>query len=171
MNFLQLQNVLLLFFLIVGTQSWAQEKATELAHEGLHEEVNILTDHWGVPHIYANNEHDLFFAQGYYAAKDRLFQFEIWRRQATGTVAEILGERELKRDIGTRLFQFRGNMDQEMNYYHPRGKLIIESYVAGVNAYINYVNEHPNLLPIEFDLLNIKPGLWTPAVVISRHQG
>ena len=57
-----------------------------------------------------------FFTQGYYAAKDRLFQFEIWRRQATGTVAEILGERELKRDIGTRLFKFRGDMKTEMQH-------------------------------------------------------
>lgn len=139
--------------------------------DGLQQEVEILTDRWGVPHIYAQNERDLFFAQGYYAAKDRLFQFEIWRRQATGTVAEILGERELKRDIGTRLFQFRGDMDQEMNHYHPNGKSIIESYVAGVNAYIKYVNAHPKELPIEFELLGIKPGIWTPAVVISRHQG
>ncbi len=139
--------------------------------DGLQAEVEIITDRWGVPHIYAQNEKDLFFAQGYYAAKDRLFQFEIWRRQATGTVAEILGERELKRDIGTRLFQFRGDMDQEMNHYHPHGKSIIESYVAGVNAYISYVNANPKELPMEFGLLGIKPGVWTPAVVISRHQG
>ncbi len=133
--------------------------------------VEIITDHWGVPHIYAQNEHDLFFAQGYYAAKDRLFQFEIWRRQATGTLAEILGERELARDIGARLFQFRGDIDQEMSHYHPRGKQIIASYVAGVNSYIDYVREHRDRLPLEFRLLNIVPEHWTPAVVVSRHQG
>ena len=58
---------------------------------GLSQPVEILRDRWGINHIYAQNEADLFFAQGYAAAKDRLFQFEIWRRQATGTVAEILG--------------------------------------------------------------------------------
>ena len=65
--------------------------------EGLKQSVEILRDQWGINHPYAQNQHDLFFTQGYAAAQDRLFQFEIWRRQATGTVAEILGARELKR--------------------------------------------------------------------------
>jgi penicillin amidase len=100
-----------------------------------------------------------------------LFQLEIWRRQATGTVAEILGEEHLERDIGTRLFMFRGNMKDEMNHYHPRGEMIISSFVQGVNAYITETTERPELLPPEFDLLGIKPGYWTPEVVVSRHQG
>ena len=90
--------------------------------KGLEQTVEIYRDNWGINHIYAKNQKDLFFAQGYAAAKDRLFQFEIWRRQATGTTAEILGSRELKRDIGTRLFKFRGNLDAELNHYHPQGK-------------------------------------------------
>ena len=96
----------------------------------------ILRDRWGINHIYAKNEGDLFFAQGYAAARDRLFQFELWRRQATGTVAEILGPKELKRDIGTRLHMFRGDLKAELNWYHPRGEAIITAYVRGVNAYI-----------------------------------
>ena len=87
-----------------------QSTDNQLQIEGLQEPVEIIRDEWGINHIYAKNQHDLFFAQGYAAAKDRLFQFEIWRRQATGTVAEILGERELKRDIGTRLFKYRGDL-------------------------------------------------------------
>jgi len=59
---------------------------------GLDNTVEILRDQWGINHLYAQNQHDLFFAQGYAAAQDRLFQFEIWRRQATGTVAEILAQ-------------------------------------------------------------------------------
>lgn len=141
------------------------------AIEGLHEPVEILRDQWGLNHIYAKNQHDLFFAQGYAAAKDRLFQFEIWRRQATGTVAEILGERELKRDIGTRLFKFRGDMTEEMNYYHPDGVEIVTAYTDGVNAYIAEALADPDNLPVEFKMLNIKPQKWTPEVVISRHQG
>ncbi len=133
--------------------------------------VEIITDVWGIPHIYADNEYDLFFAQGFYAARDRLFQFELWRRQATGTVAEILGRRELERDIGTRLFKFRGDMDREMNYYHDRGKLIISAYVDGVNAYIDLARRDPENLPVEFNLLGILPEKWTPEIVISRHQG
>jgi penicillin amidase len=131
----------------------------------------VIRDQYGVNHIYAQNEHDLFFAQGYCAAKDRTFQFEIWRRQATGTTAEIFGSREINRDIGTRLFKFRGNLEQEMNHYHPRGADIIRAYTEGVNAWIRHTEVHPELLPIEFRLLKIKPGYWTPDVVISRHQG
>ncbi len=132
--------------------------------------VEIVRDRWGVNHIYAKNEADLFFAQGYAAAKDRLFQFEVWRRQATGTVAEILGPRELKRDLGARLHLFRGDLDAELNHYHPRGKAIVEAFVRGVNAYIGETERTPSLLPIEFTMLGIKPGRWTAAVVISRHQ-
>ncbi|NQW78714.1 MAG: penicillin acylase family protein, partial [Chitinophagaceae bacterium] len=148
----------------------AQEKNT-LQLKGLKEKVEILRDQWGVNHIYANNEHDLFFTQGYCAAKDRLFQFEIWRRQATGTVAEILGAKELKRDIGTRLFKFRGDLKKELAHYHENGQAIIQAYVDGVNAYITEANAKPALLPIEFKILKIRPGKWTPEIVISRHQG
>ena len=93
------------------------------------------------------------------------------RRQATGTVAEILGERELKRDIGTRLFKFRGDINTEMNHYHEDGAEIITAYVEGVNAYIDQVMATPEKLPMEFKLLRITPHKWTPEVVISRHQG
>ncbi|HEY8055364.1 MAG TPA: penicillin acylase family protein, partial [Terriglobales bacterium] len=60
---------------------------THLTAAGLEQPVTILRDHWGIAHIYAQNEHDLFFAQGYNVAHDRLFQLEMWRRQATGTLA------------------------------------------------------------------------------------
>jgi penicillin G amidase len=146
------------------------QSASPLQIEGLAQPVEIIRDRWGVNHIYAQSEADLFLAQGYAAAKDRLFQFEVWRRQATGTVAEILGRRELKRDIGARLHMFRGDLDAELNHYHPRGKVIVEAFVRGVNAYIAETERTPSLLPIEFTMLGIKPGRWTPAVVISRHQ-
>ncbi len=148
----------------------AQAPITAIQMPGLSQPVDILRDRWGINHIYAQNEADLFFAQGYAAARDRLFQFEVWRRQATGTVAEILGRRELLRDTGARLHMFRGDLDEELNRYHPRGKAIIEAYVRGVNAYIGETERTPTLLPLEFRMLGIKPGRWTPAVVISRHQ-
>ena len=139
--------------------------------DGLLDEVEVLRDNYGINHIYANNQKDLFFMQGYLAAKDRLFQFEIWRRQATGTVAEILGDNELERDIGTRLFKFRGNMVDELNHYHEDGFEIVSSFVSGINKYIEEVNKEPNQLPIEFEILGIKPEKWTNEDVISRHQG
>ncbi len=161
---------LLLIAVLALSCRTAQEK-NSVTISGLDEPVEILRDQWGVNHIYAKNQKDLFFAQGYAAAKDRLFQFEIWRRQATGTVAEILGPDELKRDIGTRLFQFRGDLESELNHYHDDGSEIIRAYTAGVNAYIAEINQTPEKLPMQFKLLGIQPKAWTPEVVISRHQG
>ena len=155
-------------FLFGASALHAQETLTV---DGLDRPVEILKDKWGISHIYAETEHDLFFAQGYNAARDRLFQFEIWRAQATGTTAEILGPRAIARDHGTRLFKFRGDMGSEMSHYHPRGVDIITSFVHGVNAYIDEALEDPDALPLPFQLLGIQPRHWTEEVVISRHQG
>lgn len=155
----------LLIFLILIT-SCTSKKRLELD-----DKVEVLRDKHGINHIYASHQKDLFFMQGYLAAKDRLFQFEIWRRQATGTVSEIFGKSELKRDIGTRLFKFRGNLADELNHYHEDGFEIISAYTEGINAYIEEVKSQPDKLPIEFDLLDIQPEFWTPQDVISRHQG
>ena len=160
----------LLFGLLFSNCVFGQE-TTQVTLDGLDKPVEILKDHWGISHIYAETEHDLFFAQGYSAARDRLFQFEIWRAQATGTVAEILGSRAVDRDHGTRLFKFRGPMHEEMNHYHPRGVDIITSFVHGVNAYIDEALQDPDSLPLPFKLLDIQPKHWTEEVVISRHQG
>lgn len=163
--------VFLVLVLVVVSCKTKSNSTNEQAVPGLQSSVEVVRDPWGLNHIYAQNQHDLFFAQGYAAAKDRLFQFEIWRRQATGTVAELLGERALKRDIGTRLFMFRGDMTTEMNHYHEDGEEIITAYTNGVNAYIEEINKTPELLPLEFKILGITPQKWTPEVVISRHQG
>ena len=152
-----------------GASVTAQQQTLRVA--GLLSPVELVTDRWGINHIYAENEEDLFFAQGYAAARDRLFQFEVWRRQATGTVAEILGARELKRDIGARLHRFRGDLTTELKHYHDRGDRIIPAFVRGINAYIDQTVADPDLLPLEFRLLGITPQHWTPEVVISRHQG
>ena len=154
-TFLKRFNVLL-FGLLFSNCVFSQE-TTQVTLDGLDKPVEILKDHWGISHIYAETEHDLFFAQGYSAARDRLFQFEIWRAQATGTVAEILGSRALDRDHGTRLFKFRGPMHEEMNHYHPRGVDIITSFIHGVNAYIDEALQAPDRLPLPFKLLDIQP--------------
>jgi penicillin amidase len=133
--------------------------------------VEIIKDRWGIAHIYAQNQPDLFFAQGYNVASDRLFQLEMWRRQATGTVAEVLGEKALPRDTGARLLKFRGDLRKELSSYHPDGEEIVTSFVAGINTYVDRVVNDPKLLPVEFRLLGILPGRWTPEVVVSRHNG
>ena len=148
-----------------------QASQEDLSIPGLLEPVEVVRDKWGVNHIYAANERDLFFAQGFCAARDRLFQFEVWRRQSGGTLAEIMGPSELKRDIGARLFAYRGDMRKELAHYHPRGESIINSFVEGVNAWISECERDPSKLPFEFRLLGIRPGRWTPETVVSRHQG
>ncbi len=165
-----LLNTLLTITVLTGLPLSAQQ-TEDLRIPGLEQSVEILKDRWGISHIYAQTEHDLFFAQGYNAARDRLFQFEIWRAQATGTTAALLGPRAIERDHGTRLFKFRGDMTQEMNHYHPRGAQIIPAFVAGVNARIDEMLANPEQLPVTFKLMGIKPQHWTPEVVISRHQG
>ncbi len=159
-------SICLLIIVVFSFDSLAQKQI-----KALQQEVEVIKDPHGINHIYAQNEDDLFFTQGYLAARDRLFQFEIWRRQATGTLAEILGPRELKRDIGARLFKFRGDKKSELQHYHPRGEQIVDAFVEGINAYITSVREDPEQLPVEFGLLGILPELWTWEVVISRHQG
>jgi penicillin G amidase len=158
------------FALLIGCAPSSDQK-NELTVVGLEKPVEIIRDEYGVNHIYAQNEHDLFFAQGYSAAKDRLFQFEMWRRQASGTVSEILGERELKRDIGVRLFKYRGDLEKEFSHYHPQGVAIINAFTEGINAYVAETEKDPSLLTMEFQLLGIKAGRWTPELVVSRHQG
>ena len=150
----------------------AQTPTTDtLRVQGLTQDVEIIRDRWGVNHIYAKSEHDLFFAQGYAAVRDRGFQFEMWRRQATGTMAEVIGRREVKRDHGARLFKYRGDLAADLARYHPHGAAIVGAFVDGVNAYVDAAARNPRLVAAELRMLGIVPGRWTPDVVISRHQG
>ncbi|MCU0635274.1 MAG: penicillin acylase family protein [Gemmatimonadaceae bacterium] len=156
--------------------AWPSARAVAQATEsiptrGLRAPVTLRRDSAGVVHIRARNEHDLFFAQGWSAARDRLFQLELWRRQATGTLAEVLGSAAVPKDIASRAFRFRGNLSRELAHYHPRGAAIIGAFVEGINAYIGETEKNVALLSPEFGWLGWRPGRWTPAIVISRHNG
>lgn len=161
------QAVLVVALLLGGGQA---VDAQQITTKGLRAPVTLARDSAGIVHIEAANEHDLFFAQGYSAARDRLFQLELWRRQATGTMAEVLGARWVPRDRASRLLRYRGSMATELAHYHPRGATIIGAFVDGVNAYIDQVRANPSLMPPELTWLGIAPQHWTPAVVISRHN-
>jgi penicillin amidase len=76
---------------------------------GLKEAVEIWDDRWGAPHIHARNEHDLFFAQGRTAARDRLLQIDLWRRAGAGRLAEVQGPAAIPRDRLARLARFRAD--------------------------------------------------------------
>ena len=103
---------------------------------GLRQPVRVLRDKWGVAHIYAQNQHDLFFAQGVVAAQDRLFQMELWKRAGQGRLSEILGTSALQRDINARALQYRGDMQNEYVSYSPDTEAILTAFTDGINAYI-----------------------------------
>src|ERR1700740_521411 len=94
--------------LLVGLALAGLASAQPVRVPGLEKQVEILRDRWGVPHIYAATVHDLFFAQGYITAKDRLFQIDLWRRAGTGRLAEVLGPPAVERDRLARSVNFRG---------------------------------------------------------------
>lgn len=136
---------------------------------GLTAKVEVVRDRWGVPHIYAANAADLFMAQGFVAAQDRLWQMEMWRRQREGRLAEILGPQAVERDRVARLLRYRGPMDErEWTRYHPDGRTLFDAYARGVNAYIDSVLANPEKLPVEFTLTGIRPTHWTAETVVLR---
>jgi penicillin G amidase len=138
----------------------------EVEVPGLRANVRILRDEWGVPHISADSADDLFFAQGYVAAQDRLWQMEIWRRTAEGRLAEIVGQQAVARDRLTRLLKYRGATDAaELTVYHPDARRLMTAFVAGVNAYIA---QHKDRLPVEFVLTGVVPEPWTIDTLILR---
>ena len=144
----------------------AQQKPETLQLAGLKQPVDILVDHWGVPHIYAGNEADLFFAQGFNVARDRLFQIDLWRRRGLGELAEVFGPAFVEQDKAARLFLYRGDMKREWAAYSPDAESIATQFAAGVNAYIRWLAAHPQQMPYEFKLLHYQPGLWSPEDVV-----
>jgi penicillin amidase len=136
---------------------------------GLQQTVRVQRDRWGVAHIYAQNEHDLFFAQGFVVAQDRLFQMELWKRSGQGRLAEILGPSYVKRDISARLLRYRGNMDAEYKSYAPDTREILEAFTSGINAYIEEIQKPGGIgLPLEFQLAGFKPEPWKPEDCLNR---
>src|SRR3990170_2666944 len=130
--------------------------AGEMALDGLSRPVEVLRDTWGVPHIYAETLEDLFFAQGFVAAQDRLWQLDLWRRTAAGELSEIMGPSAVERDTFARLLRYRGDMDAEWRSYSPDAKRIVEAFVRGVNAQVARVIANPDELPIEFQLTGVE---------------
>lgn len=142
--------------------------AQDIHIAGLEKRVEVLRDRWGVPHIYAATEHDLFFAQGYVTALDRLFQIDLWRRAGTGKLAEILGPSALGRDELARAVNFHGDWRVEWAAYGPDVKAIVTAFTDGINAYIAGLG---GKVPLEFQLAGYSPGAWRPEDCLSRVAG
>jgi penicillin amidase len=133
---------------------------------GLKQPVQIIRDQEGVPHIFAQNDDDLFFAQGYVMAQDRLWQLEMWKRWREGRLAEVFGPKAFDYDARARLMMFRGPWDaKEWKSYHPDAERLFTAWANGHNAYIA---THADNLPVEFKLTGIKPEPWTAKTVVLR---
>jgi penicillin G amidase len=152
--------------------SAAQALATTsgtLHMKGLIAPVNVLRDRWGVAHIYAQNQHDLFFSQGIVAAQDRLFQMELWKRSGQGRLAEILGPSALARDTNARALRYHGDMKAEYESYSPDTQQILTAFTDGINAYIESLTAPGGPgLPIEFQLAGFMPEPWHPEDCLNR---
>lgn len=144
----------------------AKPARQSLVVDGLESPAEVRVDRWGVPHIYARTQHDAFLAQGWNAARDRLWQIDLWRRSGLGELSAALGDAYLAQDRAIRLFVYRGDMTKEWAAYGPDAKRNASAFVAGVNAYIAAIRRHAVPLPHEFELAGYEPADWSPEDVV-----
>ena len=129
---------------------------------GLAQSAEILVDRWGIPHIYAGSVDDAFLVQGFNAARDRLWQIDLWRKRGLGLLARDFGPAYLERDRAQRLLLYRGDMAAEWQAYGPEAERRTTAFVAGINAYVDLVRREPERLPVEFRILGTTPDRWRP---------
>ena len=138
-----------------------QANSNTLALAGLHDRVTVRRDERGIPYIEAKNDEDLYFAQGYVTASDRLWQMDLLRRSERGELAEVLGGAALEQDKQHRTLGFAPEVEAEIARATPATRAVLEAYARGVNAYIASLDA--KTLPPEFLVLQYKPKPWTPA--------
>jgi penicillin G amidase len=141
----------------------------KLQIKGLSAPVSVTRDPHGVPAIEAANLDDLFFAQAYVTAQDRLWQMDVMRRFASGELSEILGKDLLKLDREQRILGLRAAAKKNIDMATPRDRAFFEDYARGVNAFIS---THADRLPIEFRILHYAPKPWSPedSIVIANQM-
>jgi len=150
---------------LVFAASAARAQSTGARHEawaiqGLAAPAQLIVDHWGIPHIYAASSRDAFFLQGYNAARDRLWQIDLWRKRGLGRLSASFGPAYVDQDRAARLFLYRGDMAAEWAAYAPGAREAVEAFAAGVNAYVAEVKAGKRPLPIEFRLSKSQPETW-----------
>jgi len=152
------------FALFIGF-TWFMNKSKpvidgELAVNVLEQDVSVTRDDKGVPHIFAQTDADLYRAQGYVQAQDRLFQMDLARRQASGRLSEIIGEATINSDKHFRTFSLRDAAEKSLSAYDPESRQVLEWFAEGVNAFIAEAKEK-NTLSYEFALLGYEPEDWS----------
>jgi penicillin amidase len=133
--------------------------------DGLSAPARIVRDRWGVPHLYAQTQNDLFVAQGFVQAQDRLFQMDLWRRSVQGRLSEVLGANFIERDAMTRRIQYRGDARAEWSSYGEDAETIATAFVRGVNAWVDIARERP---PEEFIFAGWRPERWKAEDLLNR---
>lgn len=133
---------------------------------GLAQPAEMIIDRWGIPHIYAASARDAFFLQGYNAARDRLWQIDLWRKRGLGRLSASLGPAYVAQDRAARLFLYRGDMQAEWAAYGDGARESVEAFAAGVNAYVSEVRSGTRPLPVEFNLTKSQPEDWKPEDVL-----
>ncbi|GJE39516.1 penicillin acylase family protein [Methylobacterium persicinum] len=134
---------------------------------GLTGPAEIRIDRWGLAHIRAGSALDAFRVQGFNAARDRLWQLDLWRKRGLGLLAADFGPGFLAQDRAARLFLYRGDMAAEWAAYGPQDtKAIVTAFVGGLNAFIGLTAKRPDLLPPEFAVTGTAPALWAPEDVV-----
>ena len=136
------------------------------AVRGLREPARIVVDRWGIAHIFARSQRDAYFLQGYNAARDRLWQIDLWRKRGLGLLSASFGPAYVDEDRAARLFLYRGDMAAEWAAYAPGARATAEAFTAGVNAYVAEVRRGARPLPVEFALTGSQPDFWKAEDVV-----
>lgn len=139
-------------------RSWPQVSGT-IAAQPLQAPVEVIRDKWGITHIYAQNAHDLFFAQGFVQAQDRMWQLEFTRRAGSGRLSEVLGPDTLGIDRFTRVVGLRRAAERDWERMTGEDRAALEAFAEGINSYLT---QNGSKLTIEFRLLGVTPEPWTP---------
>lgn len=157
--------VSLLPLFTASSQQTATAPAAPILLAGLKDRVTITRDERGIPYIEAKNDEDLYFAQGYVTATDRLWQMELFRRTERGELAEVLtagpNNVALEQDKQHRTLGFARVAEAEVAQANPKTRALLEAYARGVNAFIASLDA--TNLPPEFQILQFKPKPWAPA--------
>src|ERR1051325_11951592 len=151
----------LFLFLCLAPPVVAQQSPVNnsISVAGLRDRVTIRRDERGIPYIEAKNDEDLYFAQGYVTASDRLWQMDLFRRTERGELAEVLGSAALEQDKQHRTLGFAQVVDAEFATAPAQIRTMLEAYARGVDAYVATLNS--KTLPSEFQILQYQPRPWT----------
>jgi penicillin amidase len=133
---------------------------------GLSAPADIVVDHWGIAHIFAASMHDAFFLQGFNAARDRLWQIDLWRKRGLGLLSKSLGPAYVDQDRAARLFLYRGDMAKEWAAYAKDSRDWVTAFADGINAYVAQVRSGEKPLPVEFGLTDSQPESWQPEDIL-----